>query len=531
MSGPTPSRTAPRPTTGCRCSAARPGSGTATRKQYYMHNFLASQPDLNFHNRRSAGRAAGDRALLAGARRRRLPARHGQLLFPRPQLRDNPPMPREHGWHDIPDTNPYGYQDHLYDKTQPENLGFLKRFPRAARQLCGARLGRRGRRRGTGRCDRRRLHAGGDKLHMCYTFDLLGPQFSAAHVRSCVEAFEAAVVDGWVCWAFSNHDVVRHVSRWATARRRCRRGGEILDRAARRAARLDLPLPGRGARAGRGRHSPSRICAIPTASASGRASRAGTAAARRWSGSAAAEHAGFSTGKPWLPVPAAHRRSRVDRQEADPDSVLARYRQALAFRRAHPALQAGTIRFLAGDEPVLALIREAAAETLLCVFNFVGRGDAMGPAGRARPGCAAGFPGRGRLHRRHRRAAGLWLLLRPSQPHRHPRLSPAREAPLKAAFELTPRHQLPVAKPPRRRPNCVALRAPVIIIVAEAGSAAGQRFGSASDAEIPPGDDAGQRPLRRGRRLCRAGACRGRLQPRQLGRSGIARSAQDLDRL
>ena len=29
MSGPTPSRTARRPTTGCRCSAARPGSGTA----------------------------------------------------------------------------------------------------------------------------------------------------------------------------------------------------------------------------------------------------------------------------------------------------------------------------------------------------------------------------------------------------------------------------------------------------------------------------------------------------------------------
>ncbi|TIV63049.1 MAG: alpha-glucosidase, partial [Mesorhizobium sp.] len=49
--------------------------------------------------------------------------------------------------------------------------------------------------------------SGGDKLQMCYTFDLLGPQFSAAHVRGCVEAFENAVADGWVCWAFSNHDV------------------------------------------------------------------------------------------------------------------------------------------------------------------------------------------------------------------------------------------------------------------------------------------------------------------------------------
>ena len=54
-----------------------------TRKQYYMHNFLASQPDLNFHNAGGAGRAARDRALLAGARRRRLPAGHRELLFPR----------------------------------------------------------------------------------------------------------------------------------------------------------------------------------------------------------------------------------------------------------------------------------------------------------------------------------------------------------------------------------------------------------------------------------------------------------------
>src|SRR5690606_2253266 len=55
---------------------------------------------------------------------------------------------------------------------------------------------------------------GGDKLDMCYTFDLLGPEFSADHVRGCVEAFERAAPDGWVCWAFSNHDVARHVTRW-----------------------------------------------------------------------------------------------------------------------------------------------------------------------------------------------------------------------------------------------------------------------------------------------------------------------------
>ena len=89
--------------------------------------------------------------------------------------------------------------------------------------------------------------SGGDKLQMCYTFDLLGPEFSAAHVRKCVTAFEQQVVDGWICWAFSNHDVVRHVSRWTAAGRRHRDDGQIRDRAAGFAARLDLPLRGRGA--------------------------------------------------------------------------------------------------------------------------------------------------------------------------------------------------------------------------------------------------------------------------------------------
>ena len=49
---------------------------------------------------------------------------------------------------------------------------------------------------------------------MSYTFDLLGPDFSAAYLRKCITAFETAVTDGWICWAFSNHDVIRHVTRW-----------------------------------------------------------------------------------------------------------------------------------------------------------------------------------------------------------------------------------------------------------------------------------------------------------------------------
>ncbi len=83
MSGPTPSPTAPRPTTGCRSLAARPGSGMRRREQYYLHNFLTSQPDLNFHEPEVQEALLGRGAVLAGARGRRLPARHDQFLLPR----------------------------------------------------------------------------------------------------------------------------------------------------------------------------------------------------------------------------------------------------------------------------------------------------------------------------------------------------------------------------------------------------------------------------------------------------------------
>ena len=92
-SGPTPSRTARRPTTGCRSSAARPGSGTrAAAILPAQFPGRAARPQLP--QPRGAGRAARRHPLLAGARRRRLPPRHDQLLLPLGQgCEDNPALP------------------------------------------------------------------------------------------------------------------------------------------------------------------------------------------------------------------------------------------------------------------------------------------------------------------------------------------------------------------------------------------------------------------------------------------------------
>jgi hypothetical protein len=38
---------------------------------------------------------------------------------------------------------------------------------------------------------------GGDKLHMCYTFDMLGGEFSAEHFRRSIANFQSVVQDGW----------------------------------------------------------------------------------------------------------------------------------------------------------------------------------------------------------------------------------------------------------------------------------------------------------------------------------------------
>ena len=55
---------------------------------------------------------------------------------------------------------------------------------------------------------------GDDRIHMCYAFDFLAPDpLTAEKVREVAEKCEVGAANGWSCWAFSNHDVVRHASR------------------------------------------------------------------------------------------------------------------------------------------------------------------------------------------------------------------------------------------------------------------------------------------------------------------------------
>ena len=340
----------------------------STRRQFYMHNFLAAQPDLNFHN------ADVQDALLETVRFWLDRGVDGFRLdtvnyyVHDRWLRDNPPRAEAMSGA-IDETNTYLYQYHLFDKTQPENLDFLKRFRTLLDGYGGrASVGEVG-------DENRSLQtvaaytSGSERLNMCYTFDMLGAAFSAAHVRGCVEQFETSVKDGWVCWAFSNHDVARHVSRWA-------RPGEDTDTVAKFAIALlcclrgsiclyqgeELGLP-EAELAYEDLRDPFGIRFWP-----GIKGRDGCRTPMVWE--QAAPNGGFSTAKPWLPVPADHLARAVDVEEKQKDSVLNAYRAALSLRRKHPALVAGSIRFLDAEGDMLAFVREAAGEKLLCLFNF-----------------------------------------------------------------------------------------------------------------------------------------------------------------
>jgi len=345
------------------------------RRQYYMHNFLASQPDLNFHN------ADLQDAILdtvrfwldRGVDGFRLDTVnfyvHDKLL------RDNPPLSRsaEDGNFmgvDAPDTNPYGFQDHLYDKSQPENIVFLQRLRALLNEYEGrATVGE----VGDGRRSLKTVAAytnGGDKLHMCYTFDMLGGEFSAEHFRRSISNFQSVVQDGWVCWAFSNHDVERHVSRWMQE-------GDDPEHLARFAITMLSSFRGsiclyQGEELGleeaeiafEDLTDPYGIRFWPAYKG-----RDGCRTPMVWEKDAA--NAGFSdAARTWLPVPESHRAHAVDQQEKVHGSVLNYYRTMLAFRKSHPALIDGDMIFIETNKDVLAFIRQTAEQRLVIVLNL-----------------------------------------------------------------------------------------------------------------------------------------------------------------
>lgn len=335
----------------------------ARRQQYYMHNFLAEQPQLNGHH------PAVQQALLdvmafwldRGVDGFRLDAIN--YAMHNPALTDNPPLPPGEGHR----TRPFDFQRHVHNQSQPEILSFLERLRALADARGGAFLvGEIG---GEWAPIEMKSYTAADRrLHSAYSFAFLSaPRLTPALVLETLDDWHDEPGQGWPSWAFSNHDAPRVASRW--------RGAEGVPNPGLSLALL-LSLRGnaflyQGEELGLPQadipfdqlRDPEAIANWPMT-----LGRDGARTPMPWS--ATAPNAGFTAGEPWLPIVPAHVALALDAQEGDDTSTLHLTRRLIAFRKAHPALRYGTLAVIDADPRLLVFDRAADGERIRCLFNL-----------------------------------------------------------------------------------------------------------------------------------------------------------------
>lgn len=339
------------------------------RMQYYLHNFLSQQPDLNFHNPevRSELLDVTRFWLDRGVDGFRLDTVN--FYYCDADLRDNPALPLEARSDKIaPSVNPYNFQDHLYDKSRPENLDFLKAFRSILDEYdASTSVGEVGDAQ-RGAEIQAAYTSGGDKLHMAYDFDLLSNEFpTGTRIAEIMERSVGFGADSWPCWAYSNHDVVRHASRWnltGEAQRTylalllslrgtiCLYQGEELGLTEAYVAFEDLQDP-------YGKRFWPKF-----------KGRDGCRTPMPWS--ADQPNGGFTDGKPWLPIAMQHIQMAVEAQDHDRDSMLDFYRRMIEFRSGHRPLLKGRYLPHEAGESYLGFVREHDNSRVFCAFNLSG---------------------------------------------------------------------------------------------------------------------------------------------------------------
>ena len=262
--------------------------------------------------------------------------------------------------------NPYGYQWHHFNNTQPEMLPFVEDIRRLLDEYPDVvALGEISSDDSTGTVAQ---YTQPGRLHMAYSFELLSDESSPAHVRGTVENLLARAPLTWPCWTVSNHDVERVVSRWG-------RNPTPLPHFATQLTALICALRGsvcifQGEELGLGEaelpfeslRDPYGIAFWPIFKG-----RDGCRTPMPWDDS---KLAGFTTSEPWLPVPTQHRELAVSAQERDASSALQGFRRLLAWRKNVPLLLHGEIEFLAATESVLAFRRFDGNSGILVAFNL-----------------------------------------------------------------------------------------------------------------------------------------------------------------
>ncbi|MBO9709481.1 MAG: DUF3459 domain-containing protein [Caulobacter sp.] len=336
----------------------------ARRRQYYLHNFLSAQPDLNVHNPQvqDALVATSRFWLERGVDGFRFDAinfaMHDQALT------DNPPILSGEGKRN----RPFDFQHHFHNQSHADIPAFLSRL-RALGEAAGGRfmvaeVG------GEQAESEMKLYThGDDRLHSAYGFlYLYADTLSGELFRQGAAMWPGGAGEGWPSWTFSNHDAPRAVSRWAQGRDLkafadmcllllvCLRGNVFIYQGE------ELGLPQAEVPYER-LQDPEAIANWPET-----LGRDGARTPLPWT--ATGVQAGFSAVEPWLPIDPVHIELAVDRQERDPASTLNLTRRVVALRKQLPGLKAGAMAFVEAPAPLMAFTRGEGDDQVLCAFNL-----------------------------------------------------------------------------------------------------------------------------------------------------------------
>jgi alpha-glucosidase len=337
-----------------------------TTGQYYLHAFLASQPDLNWRN-------PDLRAAMMDVLRfwfdRGVDGFRIDVLWHIVKAEGFPDNPVNPAWH--PGITERDRLIQLHSTDQPEAHALSAAF-RALADDYGAKTGRarvligeiflpnERHARWYGTPER-------PQVHLPFNFQLIENAWDAAVLRRLIADYEASLpAYGWPNWVIGSHDAPRIAARIGEAQ-------------ARIAAMLLLTLRGtptlyQGDEIGIGEVviPPDRIRDPQELRQPGIGiGRDRSRTPMPWDGSA---FAGFSTAEPWLPLNPDWPTRNVAAQERDPRSMLHLYRRLLALRRAHPALAVGDFALLAAPAGVLAYERTYGAERLVVLLNLTAHG-------------------------------------------------------------------------------------------------------------------------------------------------------------
>jgi alpha-glucosidase len=357
-----------------------------TTDQWYLHSFLAEQPDLNWANPEvvEAMHAVLRFWLDRGVDGFRMDVIH--LLGKDPESLPDWPV----------GANPY---------RDLEDPPLARPIMRGLRRLLDAYPGDRvmvGEVYLLSTARVARYYGAGDELHLAFNFPPLYAPWEAAAWRRRVDRVQAEIDPvGWPTWVLSNHDNPRHRTRYGGSEDRARAAAVLL------LGLRGTPFLYAGEELG------LEDAAVPEDRRVDPGGRDGCRAPIPWT--ADPDH-GWGTTAPWLPWPPDAATRNADTLRADPDSIVALYRRLLSARRASPALQLGTFRWLASPDEVLAWERAdpAGDDRRVAAVNF---GDAeaqvaLGPGYAvevASDGAGEGGPFPGRL------GPGQAVVLRPGR--------------------------------------------------------------------------------------------------------------------